>query len=62
MKRRKQSHMVLGIFLLGGLGILTVLTFRLAGISVFPRAEWTVRFGADAPPRPTNRTLRASGL
>ena len=35
MKRRKQSHMILGIFLLGGLGILTALTFRLAGISVF---------------------------
>lgn len=48
MKRRKQSHMVLGIFLLGGLAILTALTFRLAGISVFPRAEWTVRFGPDA--------------
>jgi ABC-type transporter Mla subunit MlaD len=48
MKRRKQSHMVLGIFLLGGLAILTTLTFRLAGISVFPRANWTVRFGPDA--------------
>lgn len=48
MKRRKQSHMVLGTFLVGGLAILTALTFRLAGISLTPRNEWVVHFGPDA--------------
>jgi phospholipid/cholesterol/gamma-HCH transport system substrate-binding protein len=46
MKYRRQT--VLGAFLLICLATLTALTWRLAGISLRPRTEWTAYFGRNS--------------
>ncbi len=50
MKKRRQirRYTVLGLFLVGGLIGLTVLTFRLTNLSLEARDRWTVHFGQNS--------------
>jgi ABC-type transporter Mla subunit MlaD len=47
-RRILRKNSVLGGFLLVAMVVLTVLTFRLAGITLKKRANWTVYFGAES--------------